>query len=195
GSIPRFGVFDLETQLSAQEVGGWHRADLMRVSCAVLFDSERDTFLEFLEPDIPELIEHLSELPLIIGFNLKRFDYKVLSAYSDLDFWGLPTLDILEDIYRRLGYRLSLDHLAGVTLGTQKTADGMQALRWWKQGKIKEILEYCNKDVAITRDLFLYGYKKGYLLFRNKAGKVVRILVDWRAEKNLDFLVWSGQTK
>ncbi len=179
GSIPRFGVFDLETQLSAQEVGGWHRADLMRVSCAVLFDSGRDAFLEFREPDIPELIKRLSELPLIIGFNLKRFDYKVLSAYSDLDFWGLPTLDILEDVYTRLGYRLSLDHLAGVTLGTQKTANGMQALRWWKQGKIKEILEYCNKDVAITRDLFLYGYKKGYLLFRNKAGKVVRIPVDW----------------
>ena len=179
GSIPRFGVFDLETQLSAQEVGGWHRADLMRVSCAVLFDSERDAFLEFREPDIPELIERISELDLIIGFNLKRFDYKVLSAYSDLDFWGLPTLDILEDVYTRLGYRLSLDHLAGVTLGTQKTADGMQALKWWKQGKIKEILEYCNKDVAITRDLFLYGYKKSYLLFRNKAGKTVRIPVDW----------------
>ncbi|MEA1991155.1 MAG: DEAD/DEAH box helicase [Thermodesulfobacteriota bacterium] len=179
GSIPQFGVFDLETQLSAQEVGGWHRADLMRVSCAVLFDSGRDAFLEFQEPNIPELIEHLSELPLIIGFNLKRFDYKVLSAYSDLNFWGLPTLDILEDVHTRLGYRLSLDHLAGVTLGTQKTADGMQALKWWKQGKIKEILEYCNKDVAITRDLFLYGYKKGYLLFRNKSGKVVRIPVDW----------------
>ena len=178
-SIPRFGVFDLETQLSAQEVGGWHRADLMRVSCAVLFDSGRDAFLEFREPEIPELIDRLSELDLIIGFNLKRFDYKVLSAYSDLDFWSLPTLDILEDVYRRLGYRLSLNHLAGVTLGTKKTADGIQALKWWKQGKIKEILEYCNKDVAITRDLFLYGYKKGYLLFRNKAGKVVRIPVDW----------------
>jgi len=121
----------------------------------------------------------LTPRPLIIGFNLNRFDYKVLSAYSDLDFWSLPTLDILEDVHTRLGYRLSLDHLAGVTLGTQKTANGMQALKWWKQGKIKEILEYCNKDVAITRDLFLYGYKKGYLLFRNKAGKIVRIPVDW----------------
>lgn len=59
----------------------------MRVSCAVLFDSGRDIFLEFQEPDIPELIERLSGLDLIIGFNLKRFDYKVLSAYSDLDFW------------------------------------------------------------------------------------------------------------
>jgi DEAD/DEAH box helicase domain-containing protein len=191
GSIPRFGVFDLETQLSAQEAGGWHRADLMRVSCAVLFDSERNAFLEFREPNIPELIERLSEFPLIIGFNLKRFDYKVLSAYSDLDFWSLPTLDILEDVHTRLGYRLSLDHLAGVTLGTQKTANGMQALKWWRQGKIKEILEYCNKDVAITRDLFLYGYKKGYLLFMNKAGKVIRIPVNW----GWNFLIRRAQSR
>jgi DEAD/DEAH box helicase domain-containing protein len=177
--ISRFGVFDLETQISAEEAGGWHRADRMKVSCAVLFDSETDSFLEFREPDVPQLIELLFELPLIIGFNLKRFDYKVLSAYSDMDFWGLPTLDILEDVHRILGYRLSLDHLAGVTLGTQKTANGMQALKWWRQGKIKKILEYCNKDVTITRDLFLYGYEKGYLLFRNKAGKVIRIPMDW----------------
>ncbi|PXF56454.1 MAG: hypothetical protein C4B58_13280 [Deltaproteobacteria bacterium] len=86
-------------------------------------------------------------------------------------FGELPTLDILEDVYRRLGYRLSLDHLASVTLGAQKTANGMQALKWWKQGKIKEILKYCNKDVAITRDLFLYGYKKAIYFLRTKQGK------------------------
>jgi DEAD/DEAH box helicase domain-containing protein len=37
--------------------------------------------------------------------------------------------------------------------------------------------------MAITRDLSFYEYKKGYLLFRNKAGKVVRIPVDWGVEK------------
>ncbi len=174
-----FGVFDLETQLSAQEVGGWHRADLMKVSCAVVYDSREDKFLEFLEEDMPELIRYLSRLDLVVGFNVKRFDYKVLSGYSDFDFWKLPTLDILEEVHRRLGYRLSLDHLAKVTLGARKTADGLQALRWWKQGKIREIVDYCRKDVAITRDLFLFGREKGHLLFKNKSGSKVRVPVDW----------------
>ena len=88
-------------------------------------------------------------------------------------------LDILEEIHKRLGYRLSLEHLARVTLNAQKTADGLQALRWWKQGRIREIIDYCKQDVAITRDLFLYGEKNGYLLFNNKAGNTVRIPVNW----------------
>jgi len=174
-----FGIFDIETQRSAQEVGGWNRADLMGISCVVLYDSKEDRFFEFLDDQVPLLIEHLERLDLVIGFNIKRFDFNVLAGYSDFDFHKLPTLDILEDIHNRLGYRLSLDHLAMVTLNKKKIADGLQALRWWKQGRIREIIEYCKADVAITRDLFLYGKKNGYLLFKNKAKKTVRIPVKW----------------
>jgi DEAD/DEAH box helicase domain-containing protein len=118
-------------------------------------------------------------LDLVIGFNIKRFDFRVLRGYSDFDFKTLPTLDILEEVHNHLGYRLSLDHLAGVTLGVKKTADGLQALRWWKQGRIREIIDYCKADVEITKDLFLYGKDNGYLLFKNKAKKTVRIPVKW----------------
>jgi DEAD/DEAH box helicase domain-containing protein len=72
-----------------------------------------------------------------------------------------------------------LAHLAEITLKSRKSADGLQALKWWQQGRIDEILEYCRQDVRITRDLYLYGRQNGYLLFRNKAGEVVRIPVDW----------------
>jgi DEAD/DEAH box helicase domain-containing protein len=174
-----FGVLDIETQRSAQEVGGWHNADRMLVSCAVLYDSKEDAFLEFLEDQIPLLIEHLAGLDLVVGFNIERFDYRVLSGYSDTDFRVLPTLDILSEVHRRLGYRLSLGHLAEVTLGIPKTADGLQALRWWQEGRLREIIDYCKHDVKITRDLYLYGKNKGYLLFKNKAGNTVRIPVDW----------------
>lgn len=178
-----YGVFDLETQRSAEEVGGWHRADLMGISCAVLYDAREDAFLEFQEAKIPEFIERLASLELIVGFNCKRFDYNVLRGYDDFDFRGLPTLDILEEVYSRLGYRLSLDHLAGVTLGRKKSADGLAALRWWKEGRIDEILAYCREDVAITRELFLYGLREGHLLFRNKAGKTVCLPVSWKAQR------------
>ncbi len=174
-----FGVFDLETQLSAQEVGGWHKAHLMKISCAVLYDSSKDQYLEFTEEDIHEFINYLSGLDLVIGFNIKKFDYKVLRGYTDFDFWSLPTLDILEEVHKRLGYRLSLDHLARETLGAKKSANGLQALTWWKQGKLEKILRYCRKDVTITRDLFLYGRDHGHLLFKNKAGDKVRVPVKW----------------
>ena len=178
-----YGVFDLETQRSAQEVGGWHRADLMKVSCGVLYDSGEDRYFEFMEGQVPELVEHLGSLDCIIGFNIKRFDYKVLSGYTELDFRRLPTLDILEEVHRHLGYRLSLDNLARVTLGSRKSADGLQALKWWQQKRIRELLDYCRMDVKITRDIFLYGRENGYLLFDNKAGNTVRVPVDFTLEK------------
>ncbi|BBD09462.1 DEAD/DEAH box helicase [Desulfovibrio ferrophilus] len=175
----RYGVFDLETQRSAAEVGGWHKAYKMGVSCACLFDSATGETRAYLEEEVPELIEDLQALPLVIGFNIKRFDYTVLKGYSRFDFKTLPTLDLLQRVHERLGYRLSLDHLAQTTLGAKKSADGLQALEWWKQGRIDDIVKYCKQDVAVTRDLYLYGRENGYLLFTNKAKNVVRLPVSW----------------
>jgi DEAD/DEAH box helicase domain-containing protein len=176
---PYYGVFDLETQRSAAEVGGWHHADKMGISCVVLYDSRKQAYLNFEEDQVDVFIDRLKQFNLVIGFNVKRFDYRVLSGYSNFDFNRIRTLDILQDIYDYLGFRISLAHLAEVTLDTRKTADGLQALQWWKEGRIDEILAYCRQDVRITRDLYLFGKKNGYLLFNNKAGATVRIPVNW----------------
>lgn len=177
-SLPvNYGVFDVETQLSAREVGGWHRADKMRISVAVLYVAAKDQFLHFTEEAVGEMIDLLFDLDLVIGFNNKRFDNKVLSAYTDRSLSSLPSLDILEEVSNQLGYRLSLDRLAEQTLGIKKSGDGLQALKWFKQGKMEKITQYCTKDVRITRNLFLHGLNEHHLLFQNKAGKVVRLPV------------------
>ncbi len=175
----RFGVLDVETRRSAQEVGGWGRARLMGVSCAVLYDSETDAFTTWTEDQIPDMAKVLKEMDLVVGFNIRRFDYDVLSGTCGVDFYSLPTLDMLEEVHKRLGYRLSLDHLSGHTLGAEKSADGLAALAWWKEGRMDLIEEYCTKDVALTRDLYLYGRENGHLLFQNKAGTLVRLPVVW----------------
>jgi len=175
----RFAVFDVETKRSAAEVGGWHRAERMGISVAVLYDSDSDSFKTYLEKDVPELISDLKTFDLVVGFNNKRFDNKVLSAYSLFNLASLPTLDIMEQIKNRLGYRLSLDRLAEHTLGLKKSADGLQALKWFKEGRIDEIISYCRQDVKITRDIFLFGLENRFLLFKNKAGSIVRLPVDF----------------
>lgn len=171
----RFGVFDLETQRSAQEVGGWNRAEKMGISVAVVYDSSLEGCITYLEHEIPALVQHLQQLELIVGFNNKRFDNRVLSAYTTVNLAGLPTVDILEEISDRLGYRLSLDRVAEHTLGANKSADGLQALQWYKEGRIDMIQQYCRKDVEITRDLFLFGLENGHFLFKNKSGQLVRL--------------------
>jgi len=175
----QFGVFDLETQRSAAEVGGWHRADRMGISCGVIYDAEKDAFKEYREKQISRLVEDLKEFELVVGFNIKRFDFLVLKGYSDFDFTTLNTLDILEYIHQHLGFRLSLAHVTQETLGTTKTGDGLQALKWWKEGRIREIIDYCKMDVKLTRDLFLFGRRNRYLIFNNRDQKRVRIPVNW----------------
>jgi DEAD/DEAH box helicase domain-containing protein len=176
---PRYGVLDIETQRSAQEVGGWHKASAMGVSCAVLYEAANDSFVRFLEDDVPELLSHLQQLELVIGFNIKGFDYHVLQAYSHYSLDGLPTLDLLERVFRRLGYRISLDNLAQATLGIKKNGQGLQAIEWWKQGEIEKLVHYCEQDVRITHNLYLFGQEYGYLMFENKARSKVKIIVDW----------------
>jgi DEAD/DEAH box helicase domain-containing protein len=178
----RYGVLDIETRRSAKEVGGWNRAHKMGVSCVVVYDSLKDAYTSYLQEEMTSLARDLQEMDLVVGFNIKRFDYRVLAGLSDFDFSTLPTLDILEHVHQRLGYRLSLDHLAASTLGEKKSADGLQALTWWKQGKLDKIVEYCTQDVAVTRGLYRYGRDNGYLLFTNKARKTVRLPVDWATD-------------
>jgi DEAD/DEAH box helicase domain-containing protein len=175
----RFGVLDVETRRAAAEVGGWGNAPKMGVSVAVRYDSGLDDFLVYRQEELPELYHVLTGLDLVIGFNINRFDYKVLAGAAPFDHRALPTLDILERVHERLGYRLSLDGLAKATLGARKSATGLDALAWWKEGRLDEIITYCKQDVAVTRDLYLFGRDNGFLLFANKAGKTVRLPVAW----------------
>jgi DEAD/DEAH box helicase domain-containing protein len=145
----------------------------------VVYDSHAHVFKEYLQEDVPILVKDLVEFDLVVGFNIMGFDYKVLSGLSDFDFSTLPTLDLLKKVHGKLGYRLSLDRLAQETLGTKKSADGLLALKWWKEGKLREIIDYCVQDVRVTRDLYRFGRDHGHLLFRNKAGHQVRLPVKW----------------
>lgn len=184
----RFVVFDVETRLSASEVGGWGKADKMGVSIAVAYDSADDAFHAYQQDELDGLFERMCAANLVVGFNCLRFDYAVLWPFAanypkmanrkNLRF--LPSLDLLERIHRSLGCRVSLDNLGRATLDAPKSANGLQALAWWKEGRLDEIEKYCRKDVELTRDLYLRGLKDGFLLFTNKAGQKARVPVDFR---------------
>ena len=177
--VGRYMVLDVETRRAAADVGGWNRADRMGVSVAVLYDAADDSYTPYEQDAVPEMLDRLRAADLVVGFNISRFDYAVLSPFAPYDLHTLPTLDMLTKVKDRLSYRISLDNLAQATFGTPKSADGLQALQWWKEKRLDLIAEYCRKDVEITRALFLHGREKGYLLFTNKAGQAVRVPVAW----------------
>jgi DEAD/DEAH box helicase domain-containing protein len=171
--------FDLETQKSAEEVGGWDKISAMRMSVGVTFSTARGGYAIYGEKQVDELMKDLQRADLVVGFNNLRFDYEVLHGYTAFDLRQLPTLDMMVDLQNKLQHRLSLDSIATATFGVEKTAEGLQAIEWFKQGKMLEIAEYCCYDVKITKLVHEYGVKQKQLHYHNRFGKKLSVPVTW----------------
>ncbi len=171
--------FDLETQRSADEVGGWDKISRMGMSIGVTYHAARNEYKIFGEKQVNDLITDLQRADLVVGFNNLRFDYEVLHGYTALDLRQLPTLDMLVELQNQLQHRLSLDSIATATFGVEKTAEGMQALEWFKQGKLLEIAEYCCYDVKLTKLVHEYGVQHRQLHYFNRFGKKLTVPVKW----------------
>lgn len=171
--------FDLETQKSADEVGGWDKISSMRMSIGVTYSTSRGGYAIYGEEHVNELIRELQRADLIVGFNNLRFDYEVLHGYTPLDLRQLPTLDMLVVLQGQLQHRLSLDSIATATFGVEKTAEGMQAIQWFREGKLLDIAEYCCYDVKITRLVHEYGVQNRQLHYKNRFGKKLSVPVSW----------------
>ena len=176
----RVQYFDLETQKSAEDVGGWGNIHKMGLAVGVVWDSLDREFFTYEEKDSAKLVEKLRTADLAVGFNIIGFDYTVLQPYSDFDLQEINTFDMLVDVKKNLGFRLSLNHLAQHTLNAEKSADGLVSLQWYKEGKINKIIQYCKQDVEITRDLYLYGEKNGFVKYQSRSGNPRDLEVDWK---------------
>jgi DEAD/DEAH box helicase domain-containing protein len=171
--------FDVETQRSFDEVGGRHNIRKLGLSAAVTYSTATGSFRHYTEETVGELIAELRAADLVVGFNVLSFDYEVLRAYTDDPLDDLPTVDMLDQIYRTLGFRISLDSLAGSTLGISKSADGLQAVRWYREGRMQEILDYCQQDVEVTRQLYEYGRQNKHLRYRDRNYRTKMVPVSW----------------
>jgi DEAD/DEAH box helicase domain-containing protein len=171
--------FDLETQKSADEVGGWGNISKMGMSIGVTYGTTRGDYKIYGERQVNDLITDLQRADLVVGFNILRFDYEVLHGYTPFDLTQLPTLDMLVSLNETLGHRLSLDSIATATFGVEKTAEGLQAIEWFKQGKLAEIAEYCCYDVKITKLVHEHGAQHKQLHYTNKFGKKLTVPVKW----------------
>jgi DEAD/DEAH box helicase domain-containing protein len=156
-------VFDLETQFLAAEVGGWGNKELLRLAVACTWD-EQMQYQTWQEPQAPDLITELTTHDLIVGFNTRAFDFSVLSFYGDTRGFAAKNFDILAEIRQQTGLTLSLNHLASINLGEAKSYEsGAVAVELWRQGRIEELIAYCQKDTELTKRLFEFWETNGLL--------------------------------
>ena len=176
----RWLFFDLETLRGAREVGGWGNIRDMGLALGVVLDGETGVFRTYFEDDAEELVEDLLAADRVVGFNVDRFDLTVLEAYVGRRVRQVRTLDLLAEVRSRLGFRLSLAHLAKETIGEGKSADGLQSLAWVAEGRLDLVEKYCRDDVRITAALWAHGRQEGYVVFRSKrTGQRARLPVAW----------------
>lgn len=160
-------VLDLETQNLFQDVGGRGKNHLLKVSVVGIYDYSQDKYLTFEESEIPKLAPILQGADLIIGFNIKDFDFQVIQPYLNFNIFEIPSLDLLEEINNALGHRIKLESVAQGTLGSGKSGDGKEAVLYFRNGRMDLLKKYCLDDVKITRLVYEYALKNQKLLYKD----------------------------
>jgi uncharacterized protein YprB with RNaseH-like and TPR domain len=186
--MPNIVYFDLETQRSFSDVGGFAHKQKMGISVAVTYSTARGGYMIYPESEMQALIQELTRADLVVGFNHVGFDYGVLQAYSVFDLMEQTrNLDMLVEVEKVLGHRLKLDAIAAASLGTGKTADGLDALKWWQEHKrtgspepLMKIAEYCCYDVKVTMQVHEFGAANGFVKFNDRNGHLQQCAVDWK---------------
>jgi DEAD/DEAH box helicase domain-containing protein len=180
-------VLDIETKKSFAEVGGEKNIRDLGISIAGTYSYAEDRFLAFEEHELGKLEERLAGTGRLIGFNIRHFDLRVIEPYlTHVRLEAFAVTDIFEHALKFLGHRVGLEGLSKATLGKSKSGHGLEALEWFRQGRVEEVKRYCLDDVRLTRDLYEYGKKYGHLRFESFADrKIHSIPVSWEKEETV----------
>lgn len=180
--------FDLETQRSFGDVGGSAHKDKMGMSVGVTYSTAEGGYRIYGEGQVNDLVEELVKADLVVGWNHVEFDYPVLQGYTIYDLPNQTVnLDMMLAAQEIIGFRLKLDAVAKGSLGGEgKTADGLDALKWWQEYKktgnndpLMKIAEYCAYDVKVTKCVHEYAVEHGHLKYHDKGGNLQEFEVNW----------------
>lgn len=161
-------TLDIET--SNTFIDGSFDPSKLDLSIICIHDSKTDEFLSFTQEELPRLWPILEKADMLVGYNSDHFDIPLLDKYYPGELARIRSLDLMKEIKNVLGRRLKLDNIAQATLGRPKSADGLQAVRWWKEGKVDLVRQYCIEDVRITKEIYEYARKNKKLLYKDFDG-------------------------
>ena len=125
-------VFDVETKKAFDEVGGYYPEKLgVSIIGSYWRDESGEEYVGYREDNFSPFWRKLEKADLVVGFNILNFDYPTLKPYYSGSFEQFPSLDIMVEMEKHLGHRVSLDAVAKETLGEQKNGHGLDAIRYY----------------------------------------------------------------
>lgn len=164
-------TFDIETSNLFQDIGS-NDPSKLALSVVCIHDSKTDTYSSYYEEDLKKLWPILEKTDVLIGYNSDHFDIPLLNRYYPGDLSKIKSVDLLKEIRASLGRRIKLDDVAEATLGKNKTAHGLEAVVWWRNGEKEKVVKYCLEDVKITKELYEYAVKNKHVKYRE--GTIVK---------------------
>ena len=181
--------FDCETKKLFSEIQGFNPGDL-GVSITSLYQRELDDsynesegkIISFWEEDFDKIWPIFQKADRIIGFNSLKFDIPALQPYTTINISKFPHFDIMDEVKKKVGRRISLDALAKETLDKAKIDNGLNAVFYWNKGdkeSLAKLKKYCEDDVRITKELYDFVIKNKHLLFKDKWNTLRRIDLDF----------------
>lgn len=166
-------VFDIET------IGDIQDLSTMKVTVVSIYEYENDTYRSFEEHELGSLWPIFERAERLIGFNSEHFDIPILNKYYAGDLLKFPGLDMLKVVKEVTGKRYKLNDLAKATLQIEKSADGLQAMEWFKEGKLDLIKQYCEQDVKVTKELYDFGRANKMIYYPTLTGELMPIPVNF----------------
>lgn len=178
--------FDLETQRSLSDVA--HEKEKLQISVAVTYSTKTGEYHIFSEEMSDQLADQLLKADLVVGWNHQEFDYPVLQPYVLQNLLEMTVnLDMMLAVQDMINGRLKLENVASETLGTGKSGDGLDAIRWWQDyckerdfAHLRKIAEYCAYDVKVTRLVHEYAVANGHIKYKDRTGQSCELAVDWK---------------
>ena len=196
-------AIDLETKNMSYDIGGFGNTHMFQVSTVSTWDGNMGTIYvdESLDSDFAKaghIVKSLGELKYdlddhfekggkLLGHNIIAFDLPALRDSMDiycvrkyLEDKENRCIDTSALVMKESGKRVHLDNLVKCTLGSGKSADGLQAVDWWHEGKYTDIAKYCLMDSQLTYDLWKHGCENGNVDYFDEDNNIMNKLeIEW----------------
>lgn len=195
-------IFDCETKKFFDEIQGFDPSKLGVSIVSVYSRTLDENFNEiegkmnsFWEEDFDDMFKLFDRADRIIGFNSIGFDVPALSPYLPTYWPKLKHFDILAEVRKVIGKRVSLDSIAKATLNSTKNDSGENAIKYWNEHTVESLAllkKYCEMDVEITKNVYDFVMGNGYLKYKDYWNEIHDVKLDFSYPQSEDSVLQAG---